>query len=188
MAHGSHYEDETNHVRRHIDDNLKVQARGNRLFVPRHALKQYMTPSRTKILLDAHCGNSLKWGEVRNKYLAVFVILLSINRGPFLVHFLRSNQLSDASLPFQNKMDLPFNCRDFFEAFDEIQWEFCALEMQFDYLDDKDFDPRMVVPIVTEESLNSGDSTIWKVEVHPDYNCLLSTVRYPGTLVTQKIR
>jgi hypothetical protein len=136
-----------------------------------------------KRLLKITCVNSLKWEAVCNKYLTVFAILLSIDQAPYIVHFLRFNYLADAFLPFNDQSNWPLTCRKFFEAFDKIQWEFCAQELGSDDLDDKEFDSRIIVPIMSREPFKSGDSRTSKVEVHPDYNCLSPAVRVSGTFV-----
>jgi hypothetical protein len=171
------------HVLRHINKNLRVTACDNRSFIPRHALRRFLTHDMVKKLLKITCMNSLKWEAVCNKYLTVFVILLSIDQGAYIMHFLRYNYLADAFLPFNDQTNWPLTCRKFFEAFDKIQWEFCAQELGSDDLDDKEFDSRIIVPIISREPLKSGDSRTSKVEVHPDYNCLSPAVRFSGTFV-----
>ncbi|KAH8707100.1 hypothetical protein GQ44DRAFT_691570 [Phaeosphaeriaceae sp. PMI808] len=161
--------DEIDHVLRHIED-IKVKTYDGRLFVPRRVLHNYLTPERIKKLLEITTSQSLKWEVVRTKYLAVFMILLTIDRGIYITHFIRHNHLADAFLPFQNEGNWPSDFRMFFEKFEQAQGEFCAQVLSSDTLDDKDLGEKIVVPIIACEVLKEGDSKTSKVQIHPDYN------------------
>ncbi|KAH7063887.1 hypothetical protein BKA63DRAFT_428685 [Paraphoma chrysanthemicola] len=173
MAHRFHPQPEIDNDLRHINDELRIEAYDHRPFVPKLALREYLTRERVKKLLLISCTHSLRWEEVRNKYLAVFVILLSIEQETYIANFLQHNYLADTHLPFHDPSAWPEQCRKFFKDFDQIQWQYCAQSLEPDDLHDKVLDPRIVVPLISQHVFKSGDSKTSKVEVQPDYNCLL---------------
>jgi serine/threonine protein kinase len=135
-----------------------------------------MTYERTGKLLESCCGDSLKCKTIHAEYLAVFVILLQIGQPAFILHFIQHKRFRDRFLPFDNFESWPAVCRQLFSDFYEKQWEFCAEEFTL-HLDDTVFDPRSIIPIVFQEELKGGpDSWTFKIRIHPDYNCLLSSV------------
>ena len=114
--------------------------------------------------------------NIQTKYTKIFAILLYIGKGKFIKRFDQYNSLSDEKLPFDTcPEDFPSDVEDmdksFFGSFYERQWMFCAPNLSYERF--KNFQPRMILPIVSREELGTGgSSTTYKIEVYPAYNHL----------------
>lgn len=114
--------------------------------------------------------------NIQTKYTKIFAILLSIGKGNFIKQFNQYDSLSDEKLPFDTcpehfPSDVEDMDKNFFCKFYERQWKFCAPNLSYERI--KNFQPRMILPIVSREELaTGGSSTTYKIEVHPAYNHL----------------
>jgi len=138
------------------------------------ALRSYVTPGRLRKLLLCVGGSTNYETVVRERYLVVFSILLSIEMGPFINTFIQYEQLVDERLPFLTRDVLPEAFSVIFAQFYEAQWKFCAKTLVPHGLNDTRLPDNMVMPFKKIEILNSGsDSTISKVELFDEYNHLV---------------
>jgi len=143
------------------------------------ALRSYVTPGRLRKLLLCVSGSTNYETAVRERYLVVFSILLSIGMGPFINKFIRHDQLVDERLPFLTRDVWPEASSEIFDKFYEAQWKFCAKTLVPDGLNDTKLCDNMVMPFKKIEILNNGsDSIISKVELFDEYNHLVP-VRQP---------
>lgn len=176
--------DEIDKAIQHIESEIQTQNFDGQPFVPAGALRDFLTLDKiNRLLQDIPGADSSKQRckQIQKKYLAVFVILLSIDEGPHIESFVRNNHLSDDHLPFRHCCDWPNRSQKLFEKFDALQWKFCALVLENDAIDGKDLDPRHVLPIVTQELLKHGESTTSKIRIHAEYNRLRSAVSISKT-------
>jgi hypothetical protein len=146
---------------------------GTRPIVSIRALRTYLTTDRLrKLLLYVGCSPSHEHA-IRERYLAVFSILLSIDRGPYIRNFVQHDQLADERLPFLTRDELPEVCKVLFVEFYDAQWKFCAKRLVHDRLNDTRLHEHTVVPFKRKEKLKEGvDSTIFKVELFEEHNHL----------------
>jgi hypothetical protein len=158
-----------------------------RLFVPKQALRSYLTPNKIETL-HRSCRRPTSHSEkVRNYYLAVFAILFEIGKGKYILHFIPYDGFADEFLPFDEftKKKWPHDCRKFFDKFYDTQWEFCAQQLKAGRLENKRMDPKRIIPIIAKVCLKGGpNANILKIKVHPDYNELVSKVSLPKSIET----
>jgi hypothetical protein len=143
-------------------------------FIPRATLQNYLTPNRLRKLLDSH-------GEleaIQTGYLAVFAILILIGKGIYITRFIPHDNLDDQHLPFQHFEGWPDDdCLDFKEQFFKAQWQFCAQPLKIRRLNDTRLSPDVIVPITRRTLLKKGIvSSIYVVDIHPEYDLLSSAV------------
>lgn len=153
----------------------------SRPFIPTHVLQSYLTPPRIRDLLRCVCRPHSDWETIRNGYLAIFAVLIVINKGTYIAYFIQSHNLTDAHLPFRHSEDWPADCVEFFSDFKQAQWQFCAQPLIRHGLNHglsgTRFQDELVLPIVAISQLKSGvDSITYKVEVEPSYNHLADRV------------
>ena len=152
----------------------------NRKFVPKSLLEaEFKRPGRVEELLETHFPNNKEplpdASYIRDYYLRVFIILIGIGHGRMIAHFLLYQHLRDRHLPFQPKPNnFPTSSSttpDIWVSFDEEQWAFCAVKL--DYNMHSRFNPEEILPVVHKEKLGEGGSAIThKVTVHDDYDNL----------------
>jgi len=145
------------------------------------ALGPYFTTGRLRGLLLCVGGSIAYETLVRERYLVVFSILLSIGKGPFINKFIQHGELVDERLPFLTRDVWPEASSEIFDEFYEAQWQFCAKTLVAEGLNDTKLCDNMVMPFKKIELLRDGsDSTISKVELFEEYNSLIP-VRQPRT-------
>jgi hypothetical protein len=147
-------------------------------FIPVSALKEYLTGSRIRAILKVLSANQSLDQTICNQYLIVFSILLRIGKARYIEHFTRFRSLSDRFLPFTTLDHSPDNwpgsSADFFPAFYDEQWRFCALTFDRDQSPEICLDKRQILPIVEKVKLNSGGSAnVYKIKLHAAYNDLV---------------
>ncbi|KAF2263815.1 kinase-like protein [Lojkania enalia] len=143
------------------------------LFVPLSCLISYFTADVIeKLLLDSY-QNPTDAGTIREGYLIVFTILVLLNKVAYIKHFIRHEYLSDSRLPFRSSVDWSWECVDFFKAFVQKQWQFCAPEFEAMRLNDCCLEDERPLPIISKEQLCRGtESATFKITVHNEYNRL----------------
>lgn len=147
---------------------------GTRPIVSIRALRSYVSPDILRKLLLCISITSNYETVVREQYLVVFTILLSIGMGPFIHTFVQHDQLVDERLPFLTRDVWPEASSQIFDNFYEAQWRFCAKTLVPDGLNDTKLCDNMVMPFKEIKVLNKGsDSTISKVELFEEYNHLV---------------
>jgi hypothetical protein len=113
--------------------------------------------------------------EVRSKYLRVFAVLLYIERGKMISHFMNSG-LCDDKLPLTKHSAKEMACGSFelvqqrwWPQFEEAQWKFHV--PTFGYQLATCWPDRTILPFQKKEALNSkgGTATVYRVEIHADY-------------------
>ena len=111
--------------------------------------------------------------NILESYSQVFAILLSINKGAFILHFDKYDELTDRRLPFQNNKEFPLQ-EDFFQKFQEAQHKFCAPTLS--HLFHREFSNNCILPFERDGlSIARGSSgVIHKIKVHPGYDFLCS--------------
>ena len=148
-------------------------------FLPETAVSEYFKdPSRVKRLLQAVFRRRddlpVEPQEIRQSHSKIFFILVLIDRGQFIEHFIRHPALSDQSLPIRaTPPSWPISPTDpqFFSLFDQKQWEFCAPIFSDNM--NRDFESQTVLPIVYKEKLAGGGSaTTYKITLHSAYDRL----------------
>lgn len=146
-------------------------------YIPQAVLQKYLTTDRIKTLLHElfeNTSHSLPNSErVRSHYLRPFAILLSIGCGRMIRHFVDHRGLQDTSLPFTiEPQDFPKSAtQNLFEAFRREQWQFCAVQLEYDMSDDLADD--YILPITAKDEINNGGSAIlYKITVDEAYNRL----------------
>ncbi|TVY33614.1 Serine/threonine-protein kinase [Lachnellula subtilissima] len=156
---------------------------GTRPFMVMNELQNYLTDNNHQkldgiidVLFDDSDGFNPT--DIIPGYMAVFSILLQINKGFYIKHFTRHGSLSDAKLPFDPKTPpqhwpLGDNHSEFLENFCEHQWAFCAPPLP-PATSDQYFDSKTVLPITFKKTLQSGISAnLSLIHIHPWYNKLL---------------
>jgi hypothetical protein len=155
---------------------------GTRPIVSIHALQTYLTSDKVRKLLLYVTNSSINERIVRERYLVVFSVLLSINRGPYIKIFVQYDQLTDERLPFLSRGSWPKACKVIFDEFYEAQWKFCAKRLVYDRLNDTRLHADEIVPFRRKDVLKAGlDSTIFKAELSEEYNYL-----FPVGLISER--
>ncbi|CAN9103286.1 unnamed protein product [Alternaria alternata] len=157
---------------------------GTRPIVSIRALQTYLSTDRVrKLLLYINISSNYE-RIVRDRYLVVFSVLLSIHRGPYITSFVQYDQLVDERLPFLSRDDWPEVCKVIFDEFYEAQWKFCAKRLVYDRLNDTRLHADEIVPFRRKDVLKAGpDSTIFKAELFEEYNYLFPDEPHPPTNV-----
>ncbi|KAF2473094.1 kinase-like protein [Lindgomyces ingoldianus] len=143
-------------------------------FLPFSALQQYYANRlRVLYLLRSLDQSPTCYGAIQDGYPIVFTILVIINKTGYFRHFTRHTFLSDRHLPFRNHNDWPEDCQHFFNSFRNEQWRLCPQNFGRQQLDDLRLQDEVVLPVTRREPLGRpGNSTTFKIEVHPDYDNL----------------
>ncbi|KAF2115660.1 hypothetical protein BDV96DRAFT_492255, partial [Lophiotrema nucula] len=145
----------------------------NRPFIPYPALSAYLMNDQIRGLLDYCAQSTVDCATIRQGYLLVFAIILSINQGAYLPYFLQSDELADEHLPFTHSQNWPEPCTQIFEQFFKAQWRFCAFKLRKSRLNDTQIQDECIVPIVKKVGLKDGGiSSTYRVDIHPAYNLL----------------
>ena len=151
-------------------------ATGSR-YIPQVALEAYLTTERIRTLLEELFDTKNPEPDpdrVRKKYLRQFAILLSAGFGRLIRHFV-NHRYEDKDLPFKGKpTSFPKSTtRDLFSEFCKKQWQFCAMQLDWDMSDDG-VDSDCILPIFEKEEIDRGGSAILhKITVDEDYNNLV---------------
>ena len=150
-------------------------------FIPNPKLEAYLrVPRRVSNLLEALFPETEKElpvepEEVRTKYCRVFVILLLIGKGEYIINFVGRDSLCDRRLPFESKPSaFPIDSTDstFFQRFQDTQWELCAPCFDGDGAH-KHFEPNEILPIIHKQKLAGGGlATTYQIRIHEAYNHL----------------
>jgi hypothetical protein len=149
-----------------------------RPFIPDHVLHSYLYPVRIRELLRCYAQPEGDWEIVQQGYLKIFTILLVIDRAAYLQHFVEGFNLADTQLPFKHPTEFPSGCSDFYEAFYQAQWGFCALPLRRHWLNKTRWGDELIIPIVRRGFLKEGvDASTYIVEIEPSYNDLVAKVR-----------
>ena len=119
---------------------------GTRPIVSTRALQTYLTADRVRKLLLYVASSPNYERIVRERYLVVFSILLSIKQGVYITTFIQHDQLADERLPFLSRDEWPEVCKVIFTQFNETQWKFCAKRLVYDRLNDTRLHANEVVP------------------------------------------
>ena len=145
-------------------------------YIPRVALDAYLTTGRIRTLLVELFDNTNRAPDadrVRTNYLRPFAILLSAGFGRWIRHFV-DHRYEDSHLPFSSKpRNFPQSTtQDLFNEFCKKQWQFCAMQLDYDMSDHLEND--CILPILGKEDIERGGSAIlYKITVDKDYNNLI---------------
>lgn len=147
-------------------------------YVPDQKIIEYFTADRNikKLLERLDPDNTLVpyQDTIVNEYRKVFCILLMIGRAQHIRTFIKHDNLNDGKLPFEGKppqFPLALDGQDFFQRFQEVQWQFCA--MPFTYNMDLVYNDARILPIMTKDAIGSGGSSlIFKVVINQKYDKL----------------
>ncbi|KAI1577344.1 SPS1 Serine threonine protein kinase [Pyrenophora tritici-repentis] len=146
---------------------------GGRAFISIHQLKRYLDKERLRKLLCYVQRTSHNQEVIQDKYIVVFAILLKIGKGAYISHFTSHDSLADDRLPFEHPNGWFGESTSFFEEFYKAQWPFCAKRLERGRFTDKCVPEEMVIPFKRMEVLKQGpNSTVFRVEVFPEYNYL----------------
>ncbi|KAI2476234.1 SPS1 Serine-threonine protein kinase [Pyrenophora tritici-repentis] len=146
---------------------------GGRAFISIHQLKRYLDKERLRKLLFYVQRTSHNQEVIQDKYIVVFAILLKIGKGAYISHFTSHDSLADDRLPFEHPNGWFGESTSFFEEFYKAQWPFCAKRLERGRFTDKCVPEEMVIPFKRMEVLKQGpNSTVFRVEVFPEYNYL----------------
>jgi hypothetical protein len=141
-----------------------------RSFIPKTAVRNYLTRNKIRTLL-AYCGlPSYEWETIHSHYMTVFIVLISIGKGKYIAHFRGHDFLADEHLPYYDAGSWPPACLKFFDRFYDSQWKFCAQDFPVNRLDDRIYHWKRIMPMTSKQILKrSADSTTYKIEIHSDY-------------------
>ena len=152
-------------------------------YIPDAALQDYLTADRIKALLkelfDSTSVVPPRSELVRQNHLHVFAILLCADSGRYIEHFMTYQGLRDTCLPFFDKpIHFPQSgTRDLFKAFDKEQWQFCALQLEYDM--NNELARNNILPIIGKEEIGDGGSAVlYKITVDEGYNRLRPTAQH----------
>ena len=148
------------------------------IYISLRKLKKYLNRSRVGNLLSAVFDNGDKPApdvdRLISHYLRPFAILLYIGEGNMICHFMDYRHLKCSQLPFQSKPSgFPSSSRrDLFAAFRQVQWTFCAVNLEYSNTPALGSDD--ILPINSKDIIDSGGSSvIYKITVDPDYDRLM---------------
>ena len=146
-------------------------------YISQADLQEYLTTDQIKTLLRELFDNTNQSPphaeRVRSNYLRPFAILLALNYGCMIRHFVEYRELQDKSLPFSIEPgDFPkSSTENLFEIFRKEQWLYCAVPLEYDMRDDLAND--YILPITAKEEISGGGSAIlYKITVDEAYNKL----------------
>ncbi|KAL8908992.1 MAG: hypothetical protein Q9171_005222 [Xanthocarpia ochracea] len=160
-------------------------------YIPHAVLQEYLTTDRIrallKELLDDPSRSHVTPEKVRTHYLRPFAILLSSGCGGMIRQFINRQELQDRFLPFFTEPEnFPkSSAKNLFEVFRKEQWQFCAVQLEYDMTDDLATD--FILPITAKEEIGDGGSAIlYKITVDEVYNKLkpAGPARAPGKSMT----
>jgi hypothetical protein len=160
-----------------------------RPFISRHALQQQLSRDRIKKLLDYHLIRNVDVGTIYDHYICVFGILIQIQKYEYIPYFVAHEHFSDDWLPFRDSTCWFDEYRDdFFSAFYESQWAFCAQKFRLGRLDNIQIPEDRILPFVAKRVIKKGsDSLVEQVDLHSDYNELVLKVS-TDRLIMHKLR
>src|ERR1700712_4773799 len=95
-------------------------------FIPLIPLKEYLQKHIDDLLepiIPPHESPTQHAHNILESYFQVFAILLSINKGAYVFHFDKYDELTDRRLPFHNNKEFPLQ-EDFFHEFQQAQNKF----------------------------------------------------------------
>lgn len=152
-------------------------------FVPCSKIKEYFRDAaRVRLILEDLFPD--RWEDVsvqcledvQYNYCKVFAILLRIGEGQLIEEFVRYRNKQDIYLPLNNPDAFPppsTRPLDLFNRFYQEQWTFCATDFAHMQHVPKILNEEEILPIVSSEKLRKGDcASVYKIELHPDYNHL----------------
>ena len=164
-------------------------------YIPLAKLTEHLTVSKIRDILEALFG---QWDRpapdaerIQRHYLRSFAILLSAGGGRMIYHFVNYQALRDQYLPFYNEpKNFPKSATTkIFDTFQSKQWQFCAVNLEYDMTDDLGEDD--ILPILSKEEIGDGGSaTTYKITVDKEYSSLSpakhdDSVRYSFPLHVQ---
>ena len=156
-------------------------------YVPFRSLETYLGDrQRLKHILKAIFpeGHSLNGEYIREHYLRILAILISIGQGRMILQFMKTQKMQDTYLPF-NSQDSGFpqsSGYDLPTRFCEHQWRFCPPKMvrHMEY----SYEENAILPFRVEDFIEKGGSAhIFRICVDEDYNQLYQShneVRRPA--------
>lgn len=152
-------------------------------FIPYKRVQAYFTESRRihalliALLPEKDVGQLPSTDTIKERYLRVFSILILINRGRFINHFVHHDILDDQHLPLESPSHSWPNSTEagFFESFYQKQWLFYPAV--FERHMDRHLDENRTLPIVEKESLGEGVSAIAQRVVIEEGSNRLTPVR-----------
>jgi hypothetical protein len=158
-----------------FDDSSQPDGRP---FISRHALQQELSRDSIKKLLDYVGIRNVDVRTIYDHHICVFGILLRIRKYEYIPYFVAHEHFADDCLPFRDAATWSEEHRtDFFAAFYESQWAFCAQKFRSGRLDKVVINPHRILPFVNKWIIQEGsDSIVEKVEIHSDYNELVAKV------------
>jgi hypothetical protein len=153
-----------------------------RQFITFQSLKTYLEgPRELQRILDQLFSDDdeppVEPDTVLNGYTRVFAILIDIGKGHFIEEFVKHDSLSDQKLPFEvapPQFPHDANNSEFFTKFHEHQWKFCPYIFVRNKIN-AELNKRYILPIVSKEWIaEGGSSTVYKIELHPEYDTLVT--------------
>ena len=153
-------------------------------FVPYTALEAYFErPKQMQSLLATLFPGKMaeelpSTNTIRRKYLKVFSILVSINKGHLITAFME-RRLLDGLLPFSNSSSSAMSSiegsdntsMDVISSFSRVQWKFCTPILKGGM--NENFSRDSALPILRREKLNQVDfACTYKIVIHEAYNQL----------------
>lgn len=151
-----------------------------RAFVPLDVISRYFEENHKARLDDVLAAvydgsdDSPDAGDIFPSHIRVFCILLEIGMGRY-IHNFTAYQLNDRRLPydpqakptaFPQAPERP----DFFEAFCQKQWRFCAAEFS-PPMSNLRFEEERILPIIEKQLIAGGGSaTLYLIKLHGSYN------------------
>jgi hypothetical protein len=156
-----------------------------RPFISRHALQQQLSHDSIKTLLDYNGIRNVDVDNIYKHYISVFGILLQIRKYEYIPYFVAHEHFSDDYLPFRDSAGWFEEYRaNFFAAFYESQWAFCAQKFRSGRLDNIVLHQNRILPFVHKLTIQEGsDAKVEKVEIHPHYNELVPKVSNPRSMI-----
>jgi hypothetical protein len=154
-------------------------------FLPDDLLREYLTANNYRHLkkllaaIFAENDETPSHEEIASDYSKSFCILLLTGKARYIRHFVQHNSLMDAHLPFSTERPpykFPTDTDDpyFLKRFCERQWMFCA--PRFEIRTKRIWEDKRILPIIRKEILDTGGSAkIFKIELQPEYNRLISS-------------
>jgi hypothetical protein len=144
----------------------------SRPYIAVHMLRSYLTDEQLRKLLRWVTRPLSQLGVIRDNYLIVFAILLSIDKGTYIGHFVLYDQFVDSRLPFDD-CEWPPGCEPARREFVDAQWRFCAKSFERGRLNDTMIPPQMVLPFDIKAILKEdSDLRVCVIEIPAHYNLL----------------
>ncbi|KAH9872121.1 hypothetical protein J1614_006383 [Plenodomus biglobosus] len=157
-----------------------------RSFIPRAALQKYLTLASIRVLLKHQRIEDDIAENIRDNFIAVFAILIRMNKWDHITYFIQSDEFLDSRLPFYDCGSWHQACRNHFNEFRKTQWEFCAQPLADGTLHNIRLHEDRIIPVTLIRSLKSGpDATVDLLEVHHDYNLLVQKDQHDIPVTSQ---